>query len=234
MDRFAVYYAPRAKSLLHELGSAWLGRDALIGERVPQPDIPDIERLTTEPRRYGFHATLKAPFRLADGVSPARLPQDLSALAAELSPVTLPPLGLYPLGGTLVLVPQLKCAAVDQCAARCVEALDGLRRPSTPEELARRQAMGLAPRQEFYLLRWGYPYVFDEFRFHLTLTNALTPREAERILPEARRHFAPVLDRELTVDSLSLFRQPWPEAPFVLQQRFPLTGSAEAVWWEVA
>lgn len=233
-DRFAVYYAPQAKSLLHELGSAWLGRDALSGLRVPQPPVPDLERLTSEPRRYGFHATLKAPFRLAGGLSPASLAQALSALAAELSPLELPKLGLYRVGGFLALIPELRSEPLERFAARCVMALDGFRKPSAPEELARRRAMGLTPRQELHLVRWGYPYVFDEFRFHLTLSNPLTPLEAERLLPQARRHFAPVLGKELIVDALCLFRQPSPEAPFALRERLPLSEFVETIWWDVA
>ena len=42
--------------------------------------------LTTEPRRYGFHATIKAPFRLAEDASPS----DLSAALAELADAEKP------------------------------------------------------------------------------------------------------------------------------------------------
>ena len=34
---------------------------------------------------------------------------------------------------------------------------------------------GLTDRQEALLTQWGYPYVMEEFRFHITLTGALDP-----------------------------------------------------------
>ncbi len=71
--RFAVYYAPSRESAWWQAGSAWLGRDAESGEPCVSPQPEALARpladLTEAPRRYGWHGTLVAPFRLADGVT---------------------------------------------------------------------------------------------------------------------------------------------------------------------
>ena len=76
--RYAIYYAPDPASALWLFGSSVLGYDARTGRNVPllAPagiSLADWEMATTDPRRYGFHATLKAPFRLALGMSEAAL-----------------------------------------------------------------------------------------------------------------------------------------------------------------
>src|SRR5262249_54746601 len=53
----------------------------------------------------------------------------------------------------------------------CVTAFDNFRSPVTPEERRRRLGAGLTNRQIENLDRWGYPYVLEDFRFHMTLTG---------------------------------------------------------------
>ena len=84
--RYAVYVAPPPESALWRFGSAVVGRDAASGEAQLgfAPDGFDAtawRSMTTKPRRYGFHATIKAPFRLADEASLS----DLSTALAELA-----------------------------------------------------------------------------------------------------------------------------------------------------
>ena len=76
--RCAVYFVPEVGSDWWQAGSQWLGRCAASGALFPPPHIDGVEpaqfqTLTAEPRRYGWHATLKAPFRLASGHSPDTL-----------------------------------------------------------------------------------------------------------------------------------------------------------------
>ena len=68
-SRIAIYYTAAPDNPLASAGSAWLGWDLFKAEFVEQEVVGDLslDKLTARPRKYGFHATLKAPFRLADG-----------------------------------------------------------------------------------------------------------------------------------------------------------------------
>ena len=212
--RYAVYYAPPAGSLLHELGSRWLGRDCRSGLELGQPAISDLELLTMEPRRYGFHATLKAPFELAEGVAYEQFRQAVSAVAARRASFMLPELQLVLLDHFLALVPSAACPALDQLAADCVTRLEGLRAPLSEADFRRRLLLGLTPRQEGYLRDYGYPFVLDDFRFHMTLSGRLDATDATALMQEAQQFFAPVLMRRTNLDSISIFVEPRSGASF--------------------
>ena len=92
MTRYAIYYAPAASDPLWAFGSSVLGYDAARGARVAFPDhqalrAAPLEAWTAEPRKYGFHATLKPPFALAAGVDEAALVAAMRAFAAAQAPV---------------------------------------------------------------------------------------------------------------------------------------------------
>ncbi len=225
--RYAVYWAPEQGSGLWEAGSAWLGWDAAAARPVARPggvlpDGHDAGAITADPRRYGFHATLKPPFRLAEGVAPGALDAALAALAARTAPAEGPPLAVDAGLGFVALRPSGPAPAVDALAAACVTGLDGLRAPLDAAELARRRAAGLSAAQEANLLRWGYPYVLDEFRFHLTLTGRLS--DPEPVRAALARHFAPHLGARLAIGRLCLFGDPGGGQPFRLLRAHALTG----------
>jgi putative phosphonate metabolism protein len=228
--RYALYWAPPGHTPLAALGSAWLGREAEDGIVRARPlldgfDAARLTALTAEPRRYGLHGTLKPPFALADGTDVATLRADLATFAETVAPVSLAKLQLRLLDRFLALVPSAPCPALDDLAARCVTDFDRFRRPPQPAELARRQAAGLDPAEEAHLLRWGYPYVLDRFRFHVTLTGPLDPAEAARLAPPLAALFAPAITQPIPLDDIALFAEPEPGAPFQLIERFPLSGS---------
>src|SRR5215468_4077744 len=188
MTRYALYWAPDAGSALATLGAAWLGRDVEARAVPARPaldgfDLFRLEVLTAEPRRYGLHATLKPPFALAVGADIAALRATLAAFATGTSAVDLPVLALRHLGRFLALVPSRPCPPVNDLAARCMVEFDRFRHPPPPAELARRRSAGLDAVEEAYLARWGYPYVLDRFRFHVTLTGPLDAAEAARLMP---------------------------------------------------
>jgi putative phosphonate metabolism protein len=227
--RFAIYFAPPPGSLLHELGASWLGRDAHAASESPTRNSPLSDELIADARRYGFHATLKPPFGLSDGCTEAALTAAIAHLASGLDAVTAAALSLKEIDGFLALVPEARCTALDELAAICVRDLDGFRRPASEDEVQRRRAIGLSKRQDEHLLRWGYPYVMEEFRFHMTLTRRLSDEERQIVVPLARRHFAGVLGQSLVVDALTLFRQPEPHRNFTALHRFALRASIERV-----
>ncbi|MDO9707831.1 DUF1045 domain-containing protein [Paracraurococcus lichenis] len=222
--RLALYWAPEVDDPLHALGSAWLGRDAETGATLPQPSLPglDIAALTADPRGYGLHATLKPPFRL--GLSWAEAMRAAEALAARIAPFDLPPLSVQDLHGFLALRETAPCPALQALADACVEALDACRAPPSEAELARRRKSGLSPRQEALLARWGYPYVFEEWRFHVTLTRRLTPGEKATVLPAVTDFLGEAPARPRRVAAISLFTHSAPGAPFLIAERLPLRG----------
>ncbi len=227
--RYALYYAAASGTLLHRFGTSWLGRDHATGEALPQPRVPGIvpDRLasvTTSPRRYGFHATLKAPFRLAAGRRPRDLYDAVAAFAAARQPFELPPLAVGDLKGFIALVPSLPAAQLDQLAADCVRDFDGWRAPLSDAERARRLKNLLTARQLQQLESVGYPYVFDDFSFHMTLTERLGGAEHAVLLPFLRDRAAAVTADPFVVDAIAVFEQPTPGAAFVMTARYGFTS----------
>ncbi|WP_158043411.1 DUF1045 domain-containing protein [Skermanella pratensis] len=219
--RYALYFAPPPDSALWKFASRWLGRDAATGETLDPPDgvHPDW---TADPCRYGFHATLKPPMALAPGSSESGLLSAVADFAASRRRFAIPPLKLAELGRFLALVPSASSGNLDAFAADCVRAFDPFRAPPPPSELEKRRAHGLTPRQDDYLRRWGYAYVFEEFRFHMTLTGSLDDdaRAAARTLLEPA--VAPFTRDPLEIDALSVFKQDTRGALFRIIARFGL------------
>ena len=223
--RYAVYETPAPGSALARFGACWLGWDSALGQEVPHPVVPDLDvaAITARPRAYGFHGTIKPPFRLADGQSQDTLQQALAALCADAAPVSLDGLCCARLGRFLALVPVGDTTALADLAARAVQELDPFRAPPNAAELAKRRAARLNPAQEALLMRWGYPYVMDQFRFHMTLTGRLDADTAER----AEAALAPLLEplplQPYKVDALTLLGED-AQGRFHQIARYPLGG----------
>ncbi|WP_223424510.1 DUF1045 domain-containing protein [Tateyamaria pelophila] len=173
--RYAIYYTPDIGTPLAEFGANWLGWDSASGQsrRHGQIESLDIDAITKTPRKYGFHGTIKPPFRLADGADPDTLTKALATICNETPPVTLDGLVLARLGRFLALVPVGDAAELATVASTVVQRLDSFRAPADEAELAKRRASRLSPAQDANLVTWGYPYVLDQFRFHMTLTGPL-------------------------------------------------------------
>ena len=219
--RYALYALPAAGSPLEAFGRSVFGDDTMTGEAAPPAsDLADLAPMNAGARVYGFHATLKAPMRLAPGLGEADLLAAARGLAAGHPPVVVGPLTVAALGRFLALVPVAPPPALTLLAAECVAALDPLRAPLTGAERAKRRPERLTPRGRALLERWGYPHVFEEFRFHMTLTDALP----EEVLEGWRARLAGAFARSgagpLTIDSLGILRQDG-TAPFRLLTRIP-------------
>lgn len=224
--RYAIYYAPEPGPLAR-FGAAWLGWDAKTGTALPHPAFPGLPRpaedLTQAPRRYGFHGTLKPPFRLARGSDIGVLHRSAAALAAQLHPVLLDGLRLSQVGGFLALTPRGDTTALGALAGSVVDALDGFRAPPTAEEIARRNPDRLSARQKKLLERWGYPYVMEEFRFHFTLTDPLRDTEAKATRTALVPVLAPLINTPLRIASVCLFGEA-EDGRFHNLHRYPLSG----------
>ena len=228
--RYAVYFVPAAESALYRFGSSVLGYDCYTGNDLPPreefaSDAALWRELSAEPRRYGFHATLKAPFRLAPSRTEAELIGAFASLAS-LDPAIgriSPEVSL--ISGFVAIVPRQRCAAVAALADRCTTALDAFRAPMSARERGRRVAGGLSERQMRYLERWGYPYVLEDFRFHMTLTGRLAGERASAVLAQLRSSFAAACgEQELAIDRLALLRQEGEQAPFRVLCQAALSG----------
>ena len=223
--RWAIYYTPPADHSLAERGNAWLDRadSAGCGNRPASLDHAEWQRIIRAPRRYGFHATLKAPMRLAAGASEATIRPILADIAARHAPFTLT-LSVARLGNFLALQPTSESSTLDALADDCVIAADPLRAPLTDSEMARRGIDQLDDRRTELLRRWGYPHVFDQYRFHMTLTGALESNELARLQPILVNWFAEVLATPLPFAELTLSRQDPDDRFFKPVVRVPLTG----------
>jgi putative phosphonate metabolism protein len=222
-SRCAIYFAPEDDSALARFGWPWLGRRPETVDDAPflsavSGDSDHTARVA-DPRLYGLHATLKPPFHLASGTTRDQLVDTLRALCKTRAPIEAPPLTLAEIGDFIALRPASN-AKIDRLAADCVTAFDRFRAPSTPEDIAKR-ANGLTPRQHEHLKRWGYPYVLDEFRFHVTLSGRLADDERARTRAQLMPLLGDVLAEPLRIASLCLFEQANRTARFTLAMRIP-------------
>lgn len=222
--RFAIYAAPEADSALGRLANGWLGRDPVSGAALPRPGVAGFtaERcgeITAAPRHYGFHGTLKPPFRLAPGTRAEDLIAALAAFAEARAPIALPPFAVTALGGFVALTCYHACPDLDRLAADRVRDFDRFRAAMDDQERARRRAGGLTPRQDRNLREWGHPYVMEDFRFHMTLTGRLAPEERGRACRALAGLFEAVDLAAIRLDSICLFEQQGAERPFLLSKR---------------
>jgi len=229
--RYAVFFTPPPDHPLTIEASSWLGRDAYTGKAVTLPVVEglaaeEIVRLTAEPCRYGFHATLKAPFRLADGLSEDEFCESFRRLAPKIEPVADLTLAVGRLGPFFALVPSGPSQELDRLAGDVVRVFEPFRAPLGDDEIARRKPDRLTERQRRNLAEWGYPYVFDDFRFHMTLTGPVADTDATRIEKILDDRFAQILRTPLAVSTLSLFIEPRPGAPFTVKASVAIGGAA--------
>ena len=229
--RYAIYATPPADHPLAITAARWLGRDAFTGEDHPLPPIQGfsggaIEAYLADPARYGFHATLKAPFTLAEGQSEADLIATLDAFAAQSAPVLVPELVIRRLGRFFALVPNERVPELDDLAGRIVAEFEPFRAPLSEADIARRRVAGLTLDEETNLIRWGYPYVFDAFRFHMSLTGRVPKDDAEAMATELKQRFADFDGKPFAIDRLGLFIEPERGAPFRVHHLAMLAGSA--------
>ncbi|MDQ0454404.1 DUF1045 domain-containing protein [Rhizobium paknamense] len=225
--RYSIAYTPSARDGLAEAGANWLGRNFFSGEPVEHPFLPglgahEIAYHTALPRREGFRACLKAPFRLRDETTEAQLLRALMHFAGTIEPFTLPPLEVARFGEFLGLSPIVPSAEMDRLAALVLQVFDEFRAPLSEDEIERMAPERLSAPQFANLYRWGDPHVLDEFRFYLPLTGPLDGREAERLKAVAEAFFRPALERPPHFSNLALLVEREPGAPFVVHSLHPM------------
>ena len=230
--RYALYFSPAADHPLTKTASRWLGRDAFTGETFPTPDVPglspgDVQALTADPRRYAFHATLKAPFELAAGRSEAELIETFEHLAATTEAFDIPNVVVGQLGRFFALVPDKVYPDLQEFAAQIVERFEPFRAQLSEADIARRKPETLSPEHRANLMRWGYPHVMDEFRFHMTLSDQVPPEQAPAMRETLQSRFANFINKPLSIDGLSIFVEAERGAPFTALRWMPLKPAIE-------
>ncbi|RJF77979.1 DUF1045 domain-containing protein [Rhodopseudomonas palustris] len=213
--RYAIYYLPPPGSALDQFGAALLGYDVFSGEDVPFPPkmleaVPDWADVTTDPRKYGFHATLKAPTALVPGLTEAELLWACATFAETPRAIPVIEPVVQAIGSFIALMPATASAELEQLAADCVRSFDNFRAPLSADDRARRKPAQLSPRQVQYLDQWGYPYVMEEFRFHMTLTGSLPRGRQDDLLGPLREQFAALDLQTLAIDRITACRQDGP------------------------
>jgi len=231
--RYAIYYAAAAGSVLDRFGASLLGYDAYGGGDLPFSDgvtqtIPDWRDLTQDPRKYGFHATLKAPMALAPDKTEAQLIAACESFAGTPRPVPVLKPIVDSISGFIAVIPAEPSPLLVRLAADCTRAFDSFRAPLTSEDRARRNPAKLTPRQCDYLDRWGYPYVMEEFRFHMTLTGRLPAERRDAVVAVLRNRFAAIGLDTLAIDRLALFRQDDTSSRFRIIGHWPLRAELPA------
>lgn len=226
--RLAIYFAPDPQTRLWQQASAWLGRDAAQDRRLPCPCTErlmglDVDALTAAPRRYGFHATLKAPFHLARGVAVEQIAAALATFCARRPPTRIA-LRVDLLDDFVALVADEACPDIDALASAVVVGFERFGAPCSEGELVRRRTAGLSARQEDLLHAWGYPFVLDQFRFHMSLTGRVDALRARSVRDGLALRFAETLRAPVAVDRLALFVEPEVGAPFHVHSFFRLAG----------
>lgn len=222
--RYAIYFLPDEGSALARFAARWFGYDCHTGHACER-DMHGLGDLSAEavgtPARYGFHATLVAPFHLAPAVTVDNVVARMEAIARS---VRCPPplrLSMGVLGGFLALRPE-NDISLRRLALACMFGCDTLRTALTDGERARRLRAPLTAYQRILMETYGYPYVGDQFRFHMTLTGNLGGRERERVSTALARTLEPILADPVELNAISLLVQPDPEAKFRVHSRVAL------------
>lgn len=219
--RYAIYLFP--DRIWGDCGARWLGWDCRTGTTLIKPSVAGGEQdsLTKRPRKYGFHATLKAPFRCADNASEAAIGTELQKICATVSPIRLDSVAIARLGPFFALTAPQENEAIQALASRVVRELDRFRAPLSEAELTRQRKSRLTRHQDALLTTWGYPFVLDQFRFHLTLTGPCDDTKNIRLSIEEA--FRPAFQTPLVIDALCLAGEA-ADGYFHEVKRVPLAG----------
>jgi hypothetical protein len=159
---------------------------------------------------------------LGEGVTLDDLREALRTLVVTFTAFDMPPMPVRRLGNFLALCPDGDTDAIDAVANACVTRLNALAAPLSPDELERRRRKGtLSTQEDALLVRWGYPYVLERYRFHLSLTGNLQGVDAQTV--ERLEHAAQAWFGHLPpcpFDGLALFAEPAQGADFVFVERW--------------
>ncbi len=225
-ERFAIYYVPAPNSKLAEFSQVWFGSHNIedTDVRIFGLDKNLVAHITDQPARYGLHATLKAPFYMAEGFTLKQLLQQAKRFAGNRKAFSLGKLKQSWIGNTMILVPENNGHQVNQFASQCVLGFEDFRAPLSMKERTRRMETGnLNLHQRLMLEELGYPYVLSEFKFHITLTHSLSEENKGIVLPKLSPVLDHVCEEPCLIDGIAIVGDPGQGKPFEVIKRFSLT-----------
>ncbi len=230
--RYAFYISPDQDAPLTAAAERWLGANPFTGETrdlEPQGDFSaaELTALTADPRRYGFHGTLKAPFELAPGVSESEMLDAFEAFTESFVAFRIPEMVLGQLGPFFALVPATTCPELQAFADATVRHFSRFRAPLSEADIARRKPETLSTQMRSNLFDWGYPYVFESFRFHMTLTGQVPVERQAAMKALLEQEFVPFIGQPMDVSTLALFVEPARGVPFTVHSLLPLGGTSK-------
>lgn len=222
-ERYAIFYTPSGP--LAAFGAEWLGWDSANGQAVAHPDFGqiDVAAATQTPRKYGLHGTLKAPFHLAQTTDVTELQHTASTFATRQSAFAIGAVELRHDSGFVALRPTIHTGALRDFASRIVKIFDPFRAPLTDVEIARRRQADLSDRQDQQMLDWGYPYIFNDFHFHLTLSGSLAADAAAQVIAALSPRLEPIVPKPFVIEAITLMGQD-SKGMFHQIHRYALTG----------
>lgn len=229
--RYAIFYVPEQGSLFNLAGSSWLGRDAYDGGTFAQPNVGELKpwqvaERTLNARRYGFHATLKAPAPLADHVTETDYVSAVAEFCKITPAVVLPNVEVRAFSSIFAIVPEARFAPLNELEKNIVMHFEPWRGGLNSEAMENRRLGKLTERQITNLERWGYAHCLDEFKFHMTLSDRIPEAEQPAFVAAMIKHFAEFDNATLSIDRLGIFVEVEPGAPFRILDSFALEGGA--------
>lgn len=220
--RVAIYFTPDRDHPLTRRAAEWLGRDA-FDDRATRPPDASIDPYVSGPARYGFHATLKAPFRLAPGRSIDELHAELTRYSPSRDDIAVGRLRIRRIEGFFALTAQYPSPQLAGLKDHLCAGFEPFRAPLSEADVVRRRPETLTARQRDNPQRWFYHHTGPDFRFHMTLTNAVADEgEAHSLEQRLHDHFGPVLRKPIVIDALTLFVEPRPGEHFQVHSTHPL------------
>jgi putative phosphonate metabolism protein len=228
--RYAIYFVPSADSDLYRFGASLIGYDAYSGQSLPFPegiesDVEGWKQFTADPRNYGFHATLKAPISLAHGRTESELVTAMSDFTQAPRAIPMIAPTVRGINSFVAITPTDPCPELQKLAEDCVIAFDEFRAPLTATDRERRNVSALSERQVACLDRWGYPYVLEEFRFHMTLAGSLPAERKAAVVDILRQRFVALELKSVSIDRLALLRQNGANLGFTIISHWPLRAA---------
>ncbi len=216
--RYAIYFIPEKNSILYRLGSALLGYDIYAGKSVEKPSIAlpsgiSAQELVAGVQHYGLHATVVAPFFLNE-TSEKELVHSVNYFCQSNQPVIFPRVKVHLHQGFMAVCPaetenteQTAYTPMQALAAKAVRFFYPLRKAPSDAEINSRLGAGLSTRQMEYLKRWNYPYVFEEYSFHITLTGMVNENDVPCLNTVLYNYLEEALAEPLIIDRLCICRQ---------------------------
>ena len=217
-SRYAIYYIPDLP--LFQISSDWLGWNSITGQETLLS--ADHRHITDRPRKYGFHATMKPPFSLASHATQGELQEAFHAFCATVSPAIGGTLKISRLGWFLAMTQDVQSNEVTELAESTVSHFDKFRAPLSDNDIEKRRRRRLTPQQDALMLRWGYPYVMQEYKFHMTLTGPLAHDTIDDIERRANSMFHDFLDQPLNINSLALMGEEEGSGRFLVIEKLSL------------